>query len=420
MAITNIAAELKARGLIQDEGGGQAEEFLASKRTVYLGMDPTAESLQVGNLVPIMLMKHLAQAGHEVVFLVGGGTGMIGDPRASGERVLLDAKTIAKNKKAVHAQLTTILGRKTKIFDNYAWLSRVSLIEFLRDTAKHFTVNQLIKREIIKKRLETEDDSISYTEFTYSLLQGYDFWHLFKNYRVDLQVGGSDQWANIISGVDLIRRREQGSAYALTTPIIEDKKTGKKFGKSEGNAVWLDPLKTSPYAFYQFWLNVSDEGLEQYLKVFTMLSLPDIESLMGAHKVRPEARLAHKKLAYEVTAMIHGAKAAASAERISEILFGGVIGGGGGTLAFLGKEDVIMLKKEAPSTKVTVGMSVIDALVASGLAVSKGEARRLIEQNGVSLNDAPVLDVARTIQKGDTQNGLGVLRRGKKVAILIS
>lgn len=414
MAITNIAADLKARGLIQDEGGGQAEEFLASKRTVYLGMDPTAESLQVGNLVPIMLMKHLAQAGHEVVFLVGGGTGMIGDPRASGERVLLDAKTIAKNKKAVHAQLTTILGRKTKIFDNYAWLSRVSLIEFLRDTAKHFTVNQLIKREIIKKRLETEDDSISYTEFTYSLLQGYDFWYLFKNYKVDLQVGGSDQWANIISGVDLVRRREQGSAYALTTPIIEDKKTGKKFGKSEGNAVWLDPSKTSSYAFYQFWLNVSDEGLEQYLKVFTMLSLSDIEALLGAHRVRPEARLAHKKLAYEVTAMIHGAKAAASAERISEILFAGA------TLAFLGKEDVVMLKKEAPSTKVSVGMSVIDALVASGLAASKGEARRLIEQNGVSLNDAPVLDVARTIQKGDTQNGLGVLRRGKKVAILIS
>jgi tyrosyl-tRNA synthetase len=414
MAIQNIATELKARGLLQDEGGGKSEEFLGAKRTVYLGIDPTAESLQVGNLVPIMLMKHLMNAGHDVVFLVGGGTGMIGDPRASGERVLLDLKTIAKNKKAVHGQLSVILGKRTKIYDNMDWLGKLGLIEFLRDTAKHFTVNQLIKREIIKKRLETEDDSISFTEFTYSLLQGYDFWHLFKKYGVDTQVGGSDQWANIISGVDLIRRRESGSAYALTTPIIEDKKTGRKFGKSEGNAVWLDPRKTSPYAFYQFWLNASDEGVIEYLKVFTMLSLHDIDALSTTHAMNPGARLAQKKLAYEVTAMIHGAKAAAAAERVSTILFGG------GALAALGKDDLIMLKREAPNTPVAPGTSVIDALVAVSLAASKGEARRLIEQGGVSLNDGAITDPARAVAKEDFIQDLAIIRRGKKAAILVA
>lgn len=412
MAIENITAELKARGLLQDEGGGKAEEFLGEKRTVYLGIDPTAESLQVGNLVPLMLMKHLARAGHEVVFLVGGGTGMIGDPRASGERVLLDARTLTKNKKAVRAQLSGILGRRAKIHDNMDWLGKVSLIEFLRDTGKHFTVNQLIKREIIKKRLETEDDSISYTEFSYSLLQGYDFWHLFKKYGVDMQVGGSDQWANIISGVDLIRRREGGSAYALTTPIIEDTKTGKKFGKSEGNAVWLDPKKTTPYAFYQFWVNVADEGLEQYLNIFTLLPLADIATTLVAHRENPGARIGQLRLAHEVTTLIHGAKVADAVARASGILFGQA------ALKDLTREEIVFIKKEAPMTTVATGTPLIEVLVSAGLAESKGEARRLIEQGGISLNDTTISDTTRAITKEDFASGIAFLRRGKRIAVL--
>ncbi len=410
--VINITAELRARGLFEAEGGGKAEEFLAEKRTVYLGIDPTADSLQVGNMVPIMLMKHLANAGHNVVFLVGGGTGMIGDPKESGERSLSDQKTVAKNKKAMGAQLAQILGKKYRILDNYTWLSKLTTIEFLRDVGKHFTVNQLIKRDIIKRRLETEEDSISFTEFSYSLLQGYDFLYLNQKMGVDMQVGGSDQWANIISGVDLIRRKEARSAYVLTTPIVIDTRTGKKFGKSEGNAVWLDPKKTSPYAFYQFWLNVADEGVEEYLKIFTMVPLAEISSLMAAHAADPGKRSGQKRLAHEVTALIHGKKAADTSARVSEILFSGT------PLKEVAKADLAYIKKEVPTTKIAKNTPVIEALVAAGLAESKGEARRLIEQKGVSLAGTPVADVQKVIAATDVTGGIAELRRGKKVALI--
>ncbi len=414
MAITNIAAELKARGFIAEAGGGEASEFLGEKRAVYHGIDPTAESLHLGHLVSILCMKRLADAGHAIYFIVGGGTGMIGDPRESGERVLLDAKTVARNTKAIKTQITQIFGRQRyKIVNNADWLLRLGLVEFLRDTGKHFTVNQLVKRDIIRRRLDSEDP-ISFTEFSYSLLQAYDFWHLYKKYGVDLQIGGSDQWANIISGVDLIRKREGKSAYALTLPIITDKATGKKFGKSEGNAVWLDPKKTSPFAFYQFWLNVQDESYVDYLKIFTFLSLEEIAEVTKAHEANPQARIGQKRLATEVTTIVHGASLASSAARISEILFGE------GSLSALERKDIDLLMREAPSAKVAQGTTVIDALVASGLAASKGEARRLIEQNGISLNDAPVADVARALESGDFTNGLARLRRGKKIAVLKS
>ena len=413
MKIENITADLKERGFIVHEGGGTAQEFLAQKRTVYLGIDPTAASLHVGNLVPIFMMKHLADAGHTVVFLVGGGTGMIGDPRESGERQLLDLKIVAQNKKAITAQLASVLGKKKfKIYDNYDWLRKVSLIEFLRDTGKHFTVNQLIKRDIIKKRLDTEEDSISYTEFSYSLLQGYDFWHLYKKYGVDLQVGGSDQWANIISGVELVRRREGGNAYALTTPIITDKKTGKKFGESEGNAVWLDPKLTSPFAFYQFWLNVSDEGLPEYLKIFTFLSLQNIAEILAAHEAAPHMRIGQKALAHEITTMIHGVTSAESASRVSEILYGA------GDFATMSKQDVAFIRKEVPLTKVAIGTTMIDILTQTGLATSKGEARRLIEQKGVAVNEITVVDIHKAIEVADFKNGIAHVRRGKKVALI--
>lgn len=408
----NIAGELKARGLVDAEAGGSLEEFLAQPRTVYLGIDPTADSLQVGNLVPVMLMKHLATAGHKVLFLVGGGTGMIGDPKESGERPLADVATVARNKKAISTQLARILGSRNQILDNYAWLSKLTAIEFLRDIGKHFTVNQLIKRDIIKRRLDTEEDSISYTEFSYALLQGYDFLHLFRTKGVDMQIGGSDQWANIISGVDLIRRTEGASAFAITTPIVTDKRTGKKFGKSEGNAVWLDPKKTSPYAFYQFWLNVSDEGLGEYVRIFTMMPRPEIDALLAEHERDPGRRIAHRRLAWEVTALVHGARIADTAARISEILFGG------GSLDSLRTHDRAMLLREAPLTDVEKNHSVAEALIASGLASSKSEARRLIEQKGVSIGGVTVIDPAASIADYRHSGGMLAVRRGKRIALL--
>ena len=419
--VMNIAQILKERGFIQDEGGGEAKDFLGEKRRVYLGVDPTAESLQVGNLVPVFLLKHLADAGHQIVFLVGGGTGMIGDPRASGERVLLDAKTVTKNTKAIQAQLSTIFGKKKfTIVNNATWLSKLTLIDFLRDTAKHFTVNQLIKREIIKKRLDDENDSISFTEFSYSLLQGYDFWHLNKTKNVDLQIGGSDQWANIISGVDLIRRREGKSAYALTTPIITDKKTGKKFGKSEGNAVWVDPKQTSPFEFYQFWFNVNDEGLREYLNIFTFLDSAEIEKTLKEHAVNPAVRIGQKHLALEITTHIHGKEAALAAARASEILYGT---DPLGTLGKITPKELALVLKEAPVHMVTKkelskGVLLTDLLLATGLATSKGEGRRLIEGNGVSVNTTRVADPVLSLDISSFIKNVLIIRAGKKVSLV--
>ncbi|OGG47293.1 tyrosine--tRNA ligase [Candidatus Kaiserbacteria bacterium RIFCSPHIGHO2_01_FULL_49_13] len=408
-----LAAELKERGIIAEAGGGTLEEILASPRKVYLGIDPTSDSLHVGHLVPLLLMKDLAEAGHEIFFIVGGGTGMIGDPRESGERGLLDKKTVASNTKKLRAQLSKIFGKKKyTILDNGAWLLKLGLVEFLRDIGKHFTVNQLIKRDIIKRRLADESDSISFTEFSYSLLQAYDYLTLYKKYGVNLQIGGSDQWTNIISGVDLIRRKEAASVYALTTPIIEDKKSGKKFGKSEGNAIWLDPKKTSAYEFYQFWLSVSDEGVAEYLKAFTFLSLKEIADLSAKQSGAPHLRSAQKKLAYEVTKTIHGVGAADISARISEILFGGA------SLSDLSKDDIKLLHQELKPTITPLNTAVIDVLVANGMVESKSEARRLVEARGVYLNDTPVDSPDRLFAASDFQNGLARLRRGKTMTLL--
>ncbi|MBX9906478.1 tyrosine--tRNA ligase [Patescibacteria group bacterium] len=419
--VVAIAGDLKARGFIQDEGGGTAEEFLAEKRSIYWGVDPTADSIHLGNLVPILLMRRLADAGHEVRFLVGGGTGMIGDPRESGERVLLDAKTVAKNTKAIQKQLSKILGKnKYTIIDNALWLNKLSLVEFLRDTAKHFTVNQLIKRDIIKKRLDDENDSISFTEFSYSLLQGYDFWYLNNHYGVDMQVGGSDQWGNILSGVELIRRREAKSAYALTTPIIMDTKTGKKFGKSEGNAVWLDPEKTSPFDFYQFWLNVADEGLREYFNIFTFLDSESITEILSVHTANPGIRSGQKRLAREVTELIHGASVTDAVAHASEILYGE------DPIAALGaisEAELTQVRKyvhgiQLTKKEVVAGMQIADALLVSGLVSSKGEGRRLIEGKGVSLNAIRVEDPAASLNIDSFVKEVVVLKAGKKVALL--
>lgn len=405
-----LAEELEARGLIE-KASADITHILGSKRTVYLGVDPSADSMQAGNLVVVLLMKRLADAGHKIILLVGGGTGMIGDPKEKGERPLADAALITQNKKLLKAQMQQILGHRITVVDNADWLLKVKLIDFLRDIGKYFSINDLIKRDIIRKRLENPDDSISYTEFAYALLQGYDFLTLNKKYGVDVQLGASDQWTNILSGVDLIRRIEGKEAFALTCPLVTDA-TGKKFGKSEGNAVWLSAEKTSPYAFYQFWLNQPDTVVGTYLNFYTFMSVAEISALMELHERNPEKREAQKTLARLVTTLVHGEGAMKESVAVSEVLFGNR------ELDALSREERIMLSKNAPGARVTVGISVVDALFASELAASKSEARRLIEGRGVSLNGATVTDATATIERDHFLSDLALLRRGKNVAVL--
>lgn len=414
--MNNVAEDLKARGFGR-EASTPLETILAEKRGIYLGMDPTADSLHVGHLVPLMLMKRLSDAGHRTVFLVGGGTGMIGDPREAGERSLLDAKTLEHNKRALTIQLQKIMGKKIEMVDNATWLSKLSLLDFLRDTGKHFSVNDLIKRDLIKRRLETPDESISYTEFSYSLLQGFDFLTLFKTKGIDTQIGGSDQWTNLLSGVDLIHKKLGKTAYCFTLPLVTDA-AGKKFGKSEGNAVWLDPKKTSPFKFYQFWINLPDQGLETYLKLYTFLPIEDIEALMKKHAEAPQDREAQETLARLVTETVHGPAATAQAAAATDALFGGR------ALSELSREERAVLLSEVPSLSVskadaTAGYALVDALTASNLASSKGEARRLIEARGVSVNGKPIDTLEPKITLADFDGGLALLKKGKRDTVVL-
>lgn len=407
-----LADDLKARGLVEHTSA-DLEQILGTKRTVYLGVDPSADSMQAGNLVVVLLMKRLADAGHRIILLVGGGTGMIGDPKEKGERPLSDARTVARNKRALKAQMQQILGRRITVVDNADWLLKVKLVDFLRDIGKHFTVNELVKRDIIRRRLETPDESISYTEFAYSLLQGYDFMVLNQKYGVDLQLGASDQWTNILSGVELVRRKLGKEAYALTCPLVTDA-SGKKFGKSEGNAVWLSPEKTSPYAFYQFWLNQPDEVVGTYLKFYTFMQVIEIDALMELHKRNPGKRDAQRLLARHVTEIVHGAQAAEQSAAVSEALFGER------DLGTLTQGERRMLLSGAPSLKVSAGMTVVDALVESGLAQSRGAARRLIEGKGISVGDATVTDTEAVLDLSAFSNGLSLLRKGKRDLVVLS
>lgn len=413
----NLAEELKARGLVEHVSA-PVETILEKPRTAYLGIDPSADSMHAGNLLVVLLMKRLSDAGHKIVLLVGGGTGMIGDPRESGERVLADTKIVERNKKALKSQMQRIIGAKVTMVDNADWLLKVKLIDFLRDIGKHFTVNELIKRDIIKRRLENPDDSISYTEFAYSLLQGYDYMILNKEKGVDLQVGASDQWTNILSGVELVRRKLGKEAFALTTPLVTDA-SGKKFGKSEGNAIWLDSTKTSPFAFYQFWLNQPDEMVETYLKMFTFIPLPEIETLMAWHRENPAGRKAQETLARSVTALVHGTQATEQSAMASSVLFGKE------PLSALSPAARATLLAEAPTVPIlkkdlAAGLTFVDVLATSSLASSKGDARRLIEGKGVSVNGAVIDSVERKLEEKDFQDGLALLKKGRRdVGILV-
>jgi tyrosyl-tRNA synthetase len=411
----DIIKDLNERGLVEHHSA-ELSDIFSRKRTVYLGVDPTADSMHVGHLVPLLIMRRLAQAGNSIILLAGGGTGMIGDPKEKGERQLLDTATIDQNKRALLRQFQDIIGVRVRLVDNADWLKKVKLLEFLRDTGKYFTVNDLVKRDLIKRRLETPDESISYTEFTYSLLQAYDYLTLNQKYGCDLQIGASDQWTNILSGVELIRKRLSKEVFAFTCPLVTDA-TGRKFGKSEGNAVWLDPKKTSPFEFYQFWLNLPDENIESYFKFYTFMSVIEIDAMIEMHRRNPSKREAQRMLAKLVTELVHGKSAAENASAVSEVLFGGK------QLGDLTPAEQTILIKQAPSLKITrsqlaAGYPLQDALVAGSLASSKSDARRLIEANGVTINGTTVKSVDHSLSASDFQGSLALLRRGKQVLVL--
>ncbi|MBL1434441.1 tyrosine--tRNA ligase [Candidatus Wolfebacteria bacterium] len=406
----NLKQELKNRGFIHQVAGGELGDVLKEKRTFYLGLDPSADSFQIGNLAPLMLAKRLIDHGHKAIILIGGATGQIGDPGGKkSERVLQDVKVIEKNAKAQIKQIQKLFGTKDlMVVNNADWLNKLNLIDFLRDIGKHFTVNSLIKRDLIKDRLQGDENSISYTEFSYALLQAYDFYHLHEKYNCDLQIGASDQWGNIVSGMELVRKKTGNSVYGLTMPLITDT-TGKKFGKSEGNAVWLDIKKTSVFAFYQFWFNTKDQDVEHLLNIYTELTHEQIRDLMDKD---PQARNAQKTLAHEATTLVHGEKEARAAQEASKVLFSG-------DLSTITKQTKKMLLEGAPSLSVASGDAFIDILIHAHLAQSKGEAKRLIEGGGVGIGNRKVSNIGETLNSEDFSNGLALLKKGKKEVVLL-
>lgn len=407
--MAKLSELLKERGYVYQHSSEKLGEITDDgKRTLYLGIDPSADSLQVGQLQAFLILRHFIEAGHRVILLIGGGTGMIGDPGGrSTERNLLDAETVARNAENIEKQAKRLFGAGDfTLLNNADWLPKLQLIEFLRDTGKHFSVNAMIQRDFIKDRLKNADEGISYTEFSYALLQAYDYLHLHETEQCDLQVGGSDQWGNIVSGVDFIRRKTGDTVYALTWPLLINKATGKKFGKSEQGTVWLDAEKTSPFQFYQFWLNVADEDVEEYLLKMTLLSRAEIDAVLELHKRDPKERHGQQTLAREVTTLVHSEQSATTAERASRALFGE-------GLADMDAETAVMLAASAPSCKVKADALVLDALVNSNLAASKTEARRFLSEKAVTLN-GELVDEKRSLSADDFKNGIALLKRGKK------
>jgi len=407
----DLFAELEWRGFVHHATQEIATHLSAERRTVYCGFDPTAPSLQLGNLMPIMLLRHFQLAGHKPIVLMGGGTGLIGDPSGKrSERPLLSKEQIREHLQRQRDQMARLLDfdgpAQALVLNNADWLVKQSLVDFLRDVGKHFSVNIMLQKESVKARLDT---GISYTEFSYMLLQAYDFLHLFRDRRCTIQVGGSDQWGNITAGIDLIRRVEGGEAHGLVAPLVT-MASGAKFGKTEAGAIYLDPALTSPYKFYQFWYNVDDRDVESYLKLFTLLPRPDIEAQMKTHRKDPSRREAQGKLATQITKMVHGEEAMSNATGVSAILFSDFD-------PHNVKASVFdEMAKEIPTASVSANnLGLVDALVKAGLAKSKSEARRQIEQGGVYVNQQRVKDVDRKLDRSDwLAGGNLLLRKGKK------
>jgi len=403
-----LSEELIARGFIHQYTTTTLSEIIdGPKRVIYHGVDPSADSIHAGNFVQFMLLRHLIEHGHKVILLIGGGTGMIGDPKPDVERPLTPPEVVAERVEKLKLQAKNLFGGvEIDFVNNYDWLGSLNLVTFLRDIGKHFTVNELIKKDAIATRLKS-DNGISYTEFAYPLLQAYDYFNLFRTYGCNVQTGGSDQWGNIVAGVDLIRKKEQQTVFAFTVPLIVDKATGKKFGKSEGNAVWLDSTKTSPYAFYQFWLNTSDESAIDYLKLFSLLSLEEIAGIEKDFLSNLQSRSAQRRLAKEVTTLVHGIEIATGVEKVSDCLFGEA------KFTDLSVAEIEIVKQNAPLTKVPVGTNIIDILIMSGLASSKREARTFIESGAVSINGEKMESLDLPVSEKN-QEGVFLLKRGKK------
>ncbi len=421
---SNFIEEIKWRGMLHDVMPGTEEHLLSGMQAAYVGIDPTADSLHIGHLVGVMLLRHFQLAGHKPFALVGGATGMIGDPSGkSAERNLLDEATLRHNQNALKEQLSRFLDFKSNednaaiLVNNYDWMKDFSFLDFIRDVGKHITVNYMMAKDSVKKRLSAEaKEGMSFTEFTYQLVQGYDFLHLYQKHNCTLQMGGSDQWGNITTGTELIRRIAGGKGYALTCPLIT-KADGTKFGKTEGGNIWLDANRTSPYKFYQYWLNTSDEDAEKYIKIFTFLTKEEIEALATEHKEAPHLRMLQKRLAEEITVMVHSQDDLDNAIKASEILFGKSTST---DLKGLNEKTFLDVFEGVPQAEVALkdiedGLDMIGALAAkTGFLGSNGEARRELKQNSISVNKEKVKE-DYTITAADLINGKYVLlQRGKK------
>ena len=426
--IKNFVEELQWRGMIHTIMPGTEEQLAREMTTAYLGIDPTADSLHIGHLVGVMILKHLQICGHRPIALVGGATGMIGDPSGkSQERNLLDEQTLRHNQEAIKRQLAKLLDFDSDapnaaiLVNNYDWMKDYSFLDFAREIGKCITVNYMMAKDSVKKRFNGEGDGMSFTEFTYQLLQGNDFLHLYQEYGCKMQLGGSDQWGNITTGTELIRRKLDKEAFAITCPLIT-KADGTKFGKTESGNVWLDARYTSPYKFYQFWLNVSDEDAERYIKIFTLLDRQTIDSLTAEHREAPHLRVLQKRLAKELTTMIHSAEEYEKAVEASQILFGGA------TSEALHRFDEQMLLQvfegvpQFTVAKADMGCAFIDLCAEkTQIFPSKGECRKMIQGGGVSLNKEKVADPMRTVTDADLIAGKYLLvQRGKKNYYLIT
>ena len=421
----NLIDELRWRGMLQDLMPGTEEQLEKEMTTAYIGFDPTADSLHIGSLVPILLLLHFQKAGHKPIALVGGATGMVGDPTGkSEERALLNEEQLQRNLQGIEKQLRKYLNfdqnlqNAAELVNNYDWFKKLSFIEFLRDVGKHITVNYMMSKDSVKKRIEG-DTGISYTEFAYQLMQGYDFYWLFKHKNCKMQMGGSDQWGNITTGTELIRRKEGGEAFAFTCALMT-KADGGKFGKTEKGNIWLDPQKTSPYQFYQFWLNASDTDAEKWIRIFTFLTKNEVEEIIQRHSKNPGSRELQKRLAQEVTAFIHGQEEYHKAVETTEKLFANQ----SAPVDSMSIDDLEslegVLKFDYDRTRLSIGVDVVSFLAETGIFPSKGEARKMVQNGGLSINRNKVNEVGMVIKENLLLHEQYILvQKGKKNYYLV-
>ncbi len=423
----NLIEELRWRGMVQDIMPGTEEQLLKEMTSAYVGFDPTADSLHIGSLVPILLLVHLQRAGHKPFALVGGATGMVGDPSFKAEeRKMLDLDTLAHNQNGIKAQLEKFLDfdpakpNAAEMVNNFDWFKDISFLDFIRDTGKHITVNYMMSKDSVKRRLEG-DSGMSFTEFTYQLIQGYDFYHLYTAKNCKLQMGGSDQWGNIVTGTELIRRKANGEAFAFTCPLLK-KADGSKFGKSERGNIWLDPQKTSPYLFYQFWVKTADEDAKNYIKIFTFLGQEEINELIAAHDQDPGKRQLQKKLAEELTIFVHGQTELEFALKASDLLFRNDTAE---VLQSLTETQLLEIMDGVPQVEVAAadleaGKDILTFLAETNILPSKGEARKMIQNNGISINKVKVSGIDAVLDKSLLLNDKYILvQRGKNNYYLV-